>query len=254
MLALNYLPPILQEIKEFKVITACDDSENAELKIYIDNLYKDQFITTTETAIKRYEDMLGIAAKETDTLEDRRFRVLALYNRQLPYTLKVLEQNLTTLCGENGYKLNMDYVNKILIVKITIFSKLIYNAVWEYLEEVVPMNLILDFSYNSNVDIPVGVRYTAKTTMQSDFYPRYNLPLLLLDGSWDIDGIYSLNGYKTDELVDFYSVNLDLKSEVNAQPDIESILTIEKDLWYLDGTYLLDGTKLLDAEIIMQTL
>lgn len=31
-------------------------------------------------------------------------------------------------------------------------------------------------------------------------------------------------------------------------------LTIEKDLWFLDGTYSLDGTKLLDAEIINHEL
>ncbi|MBU5331406.1 YmfQ family protein [Anaerocolumna aminovalerica] len=146
MQTLNYLPPILQEIKEFKIITTCNDSENTELNICIDNLYKDQFIITTETAIKRYESMLGIIPKGTDTLEDRRFRVLAIYNKQLPYTKTVLEQNLTTFCGEDGYKLIMDYANNVLTVKIALTAKSMFDTVKNYLEGVIPMNLTIDLS------------------------------------------------------------------------------------------------------------
>lgn len=155
MQALNYLPPILQEIKEFKVIASCDDSENAELNICIDNLYKDQFITTTVTAIKRYEDMLGIVAKGTDTLEDRRFRALALYNKQLPYTKIVLEQNLTTFCGKAGYKLNMNYESRVLTVKITLTAKSMFDTVKSYLEGVIPMNLVIDLLllYNQHLTL-----------------------------------------------------------------------------------------------------
>lgn len=146
MQTLNYLPPILQDIKEFKIITTCDDTENAELNICIDNLYKDQYITTTKTAIKRYEDMLGIVAKGTDTLEDRRFRVLAIYNKQLPYTRIVLEQNLTTFCGKDGYELILDYVGNVLTVKIALTAKSMFDTVNSYLEGVIPMNLVIDLS------------------------------------------------------------------------------------------------------------
>jgi len=37
--------------------------------------------------------------------------------------------------------------------------------------------------------------------------------------------------------------------QVSTGPEMMCRLTVENDLWYLDGTYLLDGTKLLDAEI-----
>lgn len=146
MQTLNYLPPVLQEIKEFKVITTCNDQENTEINICIENLYKDQFIVTTETAIKRYESMLGIIPKGTDTLEDRRFRVLAIYNKQLPYTKVVLEQNLTTFCGQNGYKLITDHANNVLTVKITLTAKSMFDTVKNYLESVIPMNLTIDLS------------------------------------------------------------------------------------------------------------
>lgn len=37
--------------------------------------------------------------------------------------------------------------------------------------------------------------------------------------------------------------------QVSTGPEMICKLTVENDLWYLDGTYLLNGTKLLDAEI-----
>jgi hypothetical protein len=123
---------------------AGNDTENLTLNTAIEDLYKDQFISTTEKAIQRYESMLGIIPKGTDTLEDRRFRILALYNKQLPYTRIVLEQNLTTFCGKNGYKLFLDYSSKVLTVKIALTAKSMYDTVKSYLEGVVPMNLIID--------------------------------------------------------------------------------------------------------------
>lgn len=109
-----------------------------------------------------------------------------------------------------------------------------------------------EFFYNGLFKVPIYV--DSKMLLRSDFYPRYNLPLLLLDGNWDLDGTYSLNGYKTDDTIEFYPARLNLKAELNVKPEIESTLTVEKDLWYLDGVYNLDGEKILDAEIITQTL
>lgn len=40
-----------------------------------------------------------------------------------------------------------------------------------------------------------------------------------------------------------------ISQQIRVLPGAECHLKVEKDLWYLDGTYLLDGTKLLDAEI-----
>ena len=44
--------------------------------------------------------------------------------------------------------------------------------------------------------------------MISSFYPRYNTPPFLLDGSVLLDGTYLLNGYLSGESIDFYPVVL----------------------------------------------
>ncbi len=146
METIKYLPPVLQNIKEIQVLMSANDSENLSLNVAVENLYKDQFITTTESALQRYESMLGITPKGTDTLEDRRFRILAVYNKRLPYTMIILKENLTTFCGQDGYKLEMDYERNTLKVKIALTAKSMYETVKSYLEGVVPMHLYIDLT------------------------------------------------------------------------------------------------------------
>ena len=71
-----------------------------------------------------------------------------------------------------------------------------------------------------------------------------------LDGTWLLDGTYNLHRYKEEEQPELYPVALKSTSEIEYYKKIEGGLTVEKNLWHLDGTYLLDGEKKMDAEII----
>ena len=56
------------------------------------------------------------------------------------------------------------------------------------------------------------------------------------------------------EITDKEETGIIIKTDINKTIFYQEYLTIEKDLWFLNGTYFLDGTKLLDAEIIEQRL
>lgn len=142
---INYLPPILQEIREYKLIMSDGDIENKDLYTAVADLKNNQYITTmNEAGAARYEKMLKIVTKGTDTLEDRRFRILSLYLKQLPYTKIRLEQDLMMLCGVDGYTMAIDYESYILTVRIDLKAKAMFQTVWEYLNSVVPLNMIID--------------------------------------------------------------------------------------------------------------
>lgn len=150
---INYLPPILKEIREFKLVMAEGDKENTDLYTAIADLKNNQYITTmNEVGAGRYEKMLGVVIKGTDTLEDRRLRILSLYLKQLPYTKIRLEQDLTTLCGVNGYTMEIDYESYTLSVRVDLKQRAMFHTVWEYLSSVVPLNMIIDLSllYNQH--------------------------------------------------------------------------------------------------------
>mgnify|MGYP001501807063 CR=1 FL=1 len=153
MPTIEYLPEVFREIKEIKVVTHVQDKENAEINKNAEDLYKDQFVViATEKGIARYEKMLGLTYKGTDTLEDRRFRVLTEYNKQLPYTKVTMKQTLESLCGKDGYRLKIDYENNILTLKIALTAKSQFETLQEYMENVTPLNFILDVAllYNQH--------------------------------------------------------------------------------------------------------
>lgn len=149
----------------------------------------------------------------------------------------------------------------------------------------------------------IKINNNSAITFITQYYPRNNVSFLFLDGTWKLNGVYTLDGYKDNRALEFYPARLEIlsifqnqikrESSLQIKTQTEKIkknrqsrlkiqsntevadkeetglmiktdidkticykehLTIEKDLWFLDGTYLLDGTKLLDAEIIEQEL
>jgi hypothetical protein len=104
----DYLPPILLKTYEFPLLCETEQPEIDRLRDAADAVLDAQFISTAgETAIARYERIFGITPMDTDTLAERRFKVLAKINAQLPFSVRRLRQQLATLCGEDGYKLEV---------------------------------------------------------------------------------------------------------------------------------------------------
>ena len=111
-----------------------------------------QFLSTAgEYAIQRYEKIFGVVPQDTDTLDERRFKVFAKINAQLPFSVRRLRQLLATLCGEDGYKLELDGGKYTLTVKVALTAKRNQQAVEELLADIVPANMICTTSllYNT---------------------------------------------------------------------------------------------------------
>ena len=63
----------------------------------------------------------------------------------------------------------------------------------------------------------VPIEYENRITLQTEFYPRYNLGFLALDGTWILDGSRRLNGYNSGSIIDFYPVSVRIPMEVSPQ-------------------------------------
>ncbi len=75
-------------------------------------------------AIERYEQIFGIVQGYRH-LDERRFRVLAKINAQLPFSIRRLRQQLATLCGDDGYKLEVNGDVYTLTVKVALTANVI---------------------------------------------------------------------------------------------------------------------------------
>lgn len=70
--------------------------------------------------------------------------------------------------------------------------------------------------YQMQTSVEVEITLQARLTLRSDFF-RGNVKLLYLDGSWMLNGVWSLSGYQSDYRVDFYPARLEGKSDVKCK-------------------------------------
>ena len=151
---INYLPLFMQEYFEMQKIMETEQVEIDRLWLEAENALADQFIMeATENGVKRWESMLGISPKDTDTLDERKFRILTKRNQELPYTLRKLEQALTNLCGADGYSIEVNATEYHIQVKLALTNVNNYSEVEKVLNKMIPANLtqFIQVMYNSNV-------------------------------------------------------------------------------------------------------
>lgn len=140
----DYWPLVIKRILEFEKIADAENPEINNLWAAHKDVLNNQFIKTlTEEGCKRWEDILNIVPMGTDTLEDRRFRILARINADLPFTFKQLENMLYALCGDDYTceLINSDYK---LVIRLALSIKRQYDEVSSLLKKVVPANLLID--------------------------------------------------------------------------------------------------------------
>lgn len=172
---IEYLPPFLREIKEYQaILTTADQPEIVLLWQAAENVFKDQFIMdATENGVSRWEKILGIVPKATHTLEERKFDILTRINEKLPFTITTLKEQLSTLCGADGYSVFLDNNKYLLKVQIALKAKNNFEAVNSLLKRIVPANMmiLLSLKYNQN---EVLSRYTHRQLQPFTHYQLRN--------------------------------------------------------------------------------
>ena len=107
-LLIDYLPQVVREVREFKVLMAAQQPVVETIWAAHDDVLENQFLlSATAYGISRWERILGIFPKDTDGLEMRRARVLSILRIRLPYTVRWLRRWLTDLCGEGNFLLEV---------------------------------------------------------------------------------------------------------------------------------------------------
>lgn len=150
---INRLPPFLQNKEEYIQTFKTKDVQFILLWEKINECFKNLYLhELTEYGVKRWEKIMRITPKASDTLDDRRFRIINRYLTNVPYTYRKIKHILNTLCGENGYKLELNHINYELRVKLELYSKKQIDEVKVILRRIIPANLVLEVSilYNQH--------------------------------------------------------------------------------------------------------
>lgn len=150
---IDYLPHFMQRYRELASIMETEQVEIDRLWAEVENALADQFILdATENGVKRWESMLAISPKDTDTIDVRKFKILTKLNQELPYTLRKLEQALTNLCGVGNYHIEVASAEYRIEVKLALANENNYQEVVDILKKMVPANMtqFVQIMYNSH--------------------------------------------------------------------------------------------------------
>jgi hypothetical protein len=141
-LLINYLPPYMQEYMEMQSIMQAEQPEIDSLWSSVETALADQFILdATEYGVMRWESMLKISPKATETLDERKFRILARLNQELPYTLTKLKEMLTALCGADGFLIELEANKYHITIKLAVGNHNNYGEVEKILSGMIPANM-----------------------------------------------------------------------------------------------------------------
>ena len=144
-LLIDYLPEYLKNYRELQEIMAAEQPEFQLAWDNTDKIIENSFIyTQDEQTATRWEKMLGLSQKSTDTLEIRNLRRLAAIQDNLPYTYRILDRNLHTLIeNKKDYVLAVDCDKYIVDVVVALSSKELLEEVKSMVDEMVPANMLL---------------------------------------------------------------------------------------------------------------
>lgn len=136
----KYLPLELkkiEEITEFLRATAPEFDEARYLKEHwLANRFPWQ---AQEDGLRVWEKILQIKPNTSDSIENRRIRVIAKLNERTPYTFRQLWMMMAAICGVDGFDLKLEHF--MLMVTLSMESHEKLDAVMEMLSDVLPMHI-----------------------------------------------------------------------------------------------------------------
>ena len=169
----KYVLDKFKDDKQFAVVVGMETPEIEDLWDGCDNIRNDLFIESlTAVGATRTEGIMGLKVKATDSLEVRRFRIAAKNNEQLPYSFNVIDQQLATLCGVDGYSFAVDYTAREIAVKVALTAKGMYDEIENLLLRIRPANMVVDLSLLYNQWITLSTKRWSELSTKTWYQVR----------------------------------------------------------------------------------
>ena len=136
----SYWPRYLQGLTEFDQIANAEQPEFT-MALQAVRAAPDEFffLTMSEYGCKRWEAILGLPAAESSTLGERRSRIKAAWNTELPYTYRWLVSWLQSLCGPDNPAPAVDGYT----LHVSLPSRVDYAGILDELRRRIPANLVI---------------------------------------------------------------------------------------------------------------
>lgn len=160
-LLIDYLPHVVREYDVYKALTTGEQPEFELVWDRTDLAYNNQFIDSADAyGLSRWERILQIYPRATDTLESRRLAIKVKLNTVIPYTIRVLIQSLEAISEGQPFSVYIER-GSYLLELVTQWENLgQMEHLRDILEQMVPVNMAIS-STNQITAQPESVLHIA---------------------------------------------------------------------------------------------
>ena len=208
----KYLPDFLQSEEDFRNVLTVESSEHERQRLIIADLLAQMFIDTADWALARWETVLQLTPRATDTIEERRNRILLkLYGRQTS-TVDFMRRLAKRYCTDDTV-VSIDEHNSEYAFDVRLEGELLDKpGLKEAIETYKPAHLgcyikeIIALIEHLQMESDFLGNAIADTI---EFYPwigryyngvySYGGSCQTFDGSWTYDGAHDYDGGSIDE-------------------------------------------------------
>lgn len=185
-------PEIIYQIPDIKQIYDINEEQGRELDAALELLDGNLYLDTMDgSTVKRWERILKIRPSDSDTVDDRRFKVKSIVLDRIPYSYRVIREKLNALIP-NGYELEILNNRTMLRVKAELESSRMINELMDFLEKILPLNMRWFVVMLSKYEFVTEEYITAK--LRTGYVHK-------IDGTWTLDGSVHLGAYPMTEEV-----------------------------------------------------
>lgn len=139
----NYWSKVVRDTAEFQQIANAINPELNKLLECIKRALQDSFINdATEYGVQRWESILKIEPLETDTLDDRKVRILTYLTTQVPYSTRVVKRMIASFVGEDNCDFQFCNEKDELWLGLTVTNEQVIEEIKNLLSNVLPMHIV----------------------------------------------------------------------------------------------------------------
>lgn len=154
---LEYLPPFLREYYEFKQLCKSGDIEVSSIDKAVDWNFDSAFISDCDaTVLSKYERLLGIIPTSSQSIENRRNKVLLQWNTVASMTLSQFISKLQEYCGKDNIYVDTSREQFYQLVLWLNIHKVDVPIIKDFVDTWLPMNV--NYTLNGKTEIEESLK------------------------------------------------------------------------------------------------
>lgn len=154
---LEYLPPFLREYYEFKQLCKSGNIEVSSIDKAVDWNFDSAFISDCDaTVLSKYERLLGIIPTSSQSIENRRNKVLLQWNTVASMTLSQFISKLQEYCGKDNIYVDTSREQFYQLVLWLNIHKVDVPIIKDFVDTWLPMNV--NYTLNGKTEIEESLK------------------------------------------------------------------------------------------------